>query len=353
MKPKFNSYQIKKGETLASVAKKFGLTIQEAKNFHNVHSPDHEIIIEDFPPDLKNLYVYPYIYSKSDDKNEFVKFNYGFTLGNKPSTAVRIYNIMYSIEDKSKNIQTIKIQRSVQFIGNDEENTHFEIDKIGLVFINDEEASELADELAVKASSAIYPLGCIVDRSGNLVTISNFEEIQAKWKTVRKNIEEEYEGKWIEDYLNACEENLENVQNLQLSLANDFFINSFFAGLYVDYTPNFEFEKPLYFPILANKLPLKFRIRQKVSTFLDEYNSVRIQQEGFLDEERSKSDIENNLNFPYHKLLDANDAMAKGFFKGDYFLDGFDNHITSFRINCSIDVTDAKKIEIVASLQES
>lgn len=352
MKPKYNSYKLKSDDTLKSVAKKLGLSIQEAKNFHNIFSKEHEIIIDDFPAGLQSLNVYPYIYEKIEDKSDFVKFAFGYTLNFTPSLAKRFYNVMYGFENQNQEISTLKFQRSLQFKGKDNDFTYYEVDKIGPVYVNDEEASELADELAVKAASAIYPLGCVIDRTGKLVDIFNFEEIQKRWKKVRQEILEEYEGQWVNDYLDACEQSIEEKESLQLSLSNDYFLNGFFSGIYVDYTPDFTFNNNVIFPVLAHKLPLKYEVKQKVNAFLDDYQLVAIEQEGFLNEERSKLDIENNLNFPYHNIINPDAEMAKGNFKANYFLDGKNNLISSFRINCSIEIENARKIEIVASLVE-
>lgn len=70
----------------------------------------------------------------------------------------------------------------------------FEVTRIGNVYINDTAASTMAEEIAEKASSALYPLLVVVDEKGEWVYINNFNQIEERWHEAKKQIRKYYQS---------------------------------------------------------------------------------------------------------------------------------------------------------------
>jgi hypothetical protein len=348
LKSKYKTYKIKKGDTIVSVATELGITVKEARNFHNIFSKEDEVIIDDFPSQLKELYVYPYIRELTKDKQPLAKFE-GYKLSFLPTKKKLNYGVMYTITEGEKESNTIKYEASVEYKGADKNGFYYTIDRLSNTFVNDEETSSIAEELAEKVARVIYPLVIVTNETGKWITIDNFKDIQKRWEKVKKSILNEYEGDWVEEYLELTAESLEEESSLVQSLSNDWFLTAYFGGLYTYYTQYFKFQNILTFPIIANINPLVYEVEHSTDEYLDEYRQLVIDQKGVLVDERAKADIENQLNFPYYGLYpDA--PKAKGEFKAKYFLNENDNNIESLYLDCSIVLDKPKRIEVVVSL---
>ncbi|WP_268223559.1 hypothetical protein [Sinomicrobium oceani] len=352
MPPKYRTYKIHKGDTLISVAEALGITPQEAKSFHNIFSSEDDLISVDLPPHLRTLYVYPHIYEKIRDNPAFVKFNYGYTLRFKPVEKALNYGVMYTISSGEKEENTLKYRVSVTFIRQDEKGYVFEIDRLSKTYVNGEEASEIADELAEKVSGAVYPLEVVVDEDGNWMDITNHPVIRRRWEQVKKGIFEEYDGAWVKQYVAESEVSLEDKELLKMSLSGDWFLVAYFGQIYVDYTPRFVFENKISFPVVPFIKPVAYIVKQEVKMLLDEYGLVQISQEGKVSDNRSKTDLENRQNFPHDALLYPESEKAEGTYKAKYFLNAGNNLIESLFLECSLQLEKPKKIKVVVSLLE-
>jgi hypothetical protein len=352
LKSKYKTYKIKNGDTIISVATELGITVKEARNFHNIFSKEDEIIIDDFPSQLKELYVYPYIREITKDKQPLAKFD-GYKLSFLPSKKKNNYGVMYTISSDEKEEYTIKFEVSVEYKGADKNGFYFAIDRLSKTFINDEEASSIADELAEKVGTVIYPLVVVTNDNGKWFNIDNFKEVQKRWEKVKKRILDEYEGEWVEEYLELVAESLLEESSLLNSLSNDWFLNAYFGGIYAYYTPYFKFKNEIKFPIVPNINPLVYQVEHTTEEYLDDYRQVVIDQKGVLADERAKSDIENQLNFPHYGQLYSDAPKAEGEFRAKYFLNESDNTIESLFLECSIVLDKPKKIQVVVSLLQN
>lgn len=350
MKPKFKKYTLKKGDTLKSISIILEKSSHEVKNFHNIFCESDEYIGIEFPKNLLELYIYPEYNEKELSLIPKVTFEKPFELALKPLQNKVNYGVMYTITS-GEEVNTIKFETSVLFKGITESKEYiFEIDRISKTFVNDEETSTIADELAEKTSKVLYPLELIVAKDGKWSGINNYKEIKKRWEKVKEKIHDEYEGEWVEKYLLLNEQTLEEEGNVVNALKKDWFLSSFFNGIYVYYTPKFIFENNITFPILTSCEAINYKVNQKISEFLDESNLIKIEQNGIVVEERSKSDLRNESSIAYYGALYPNEDMAEGNFRSLYFLNGKTNTIESLFIECSIQLEIEKKVQVVVSL---
>lgn len=350
MKAKYKKYKIKKGDTLESISLKLEKSSHEVKSFHNVFCNENDYISDKLPEDLKVLNIYPEYNEKELSLIPKVAFNKPYELELKPFPTKINYGVMYTITT-GKEINTIKFETSVLFKGITEAKDFiFEIDRISKTFINDEETTTIADELAEKTSKVLYPIEIIVSHEGKWTGMNNYKEIHKRWESIKEKILDEYEGEWVEKYLLMNEEILEDEGALENSLKKDWFLNSYFNAIYVFYTHKFNFDTTMSFPILTNCEAVNYKVNQKIKEYLDEYNLIRIEQNGVLEEERSKADLQNESNIPHYGMLYPGEDIANGKFRSLYFLNGKTNLIESLYLESSIELEAEKKIQVVVSL---
>lgn len=350
MKPKYKKYKIKKGDTLQSISKILEKSEHEVKSFHNVFCDNDSYIGNQFPSNLEELYIYPEYNEKQLSLIPKVTFEGAYKLGLKPSQIKSNYGVMYTITS-GEETNTVKFETSVIFKERTVKNTYiYEIDRVSETYINDEEATSLADELAEKTSKVLYPLKIEVDNEGKWIEINNYNEIYNRWEKTKEKILSEYEGEWVEKYLKENQETIESEGRLQTALSKDWFLNSYFASIYVYYTHKYQFEVIKPFPILVNCNSVNYKVKQKINEYLDEHNLIKIEQNGNLEDERSKTDLQNEMNIPYYATLYPNQDIAEGTFRSLYFLNGKSNLIESLFLECSINLDIEKKIQVVVSL---
>ena len=350
MKLKYKKYKIKEGDTLASISKLLGKPTLEVKNFHNIFCDHDNFIVLDFPDNFKELFIYPE-YSEVDlNPIPKVFFDGGSKLLFRPISKKTNFGVQYTMTS-GEEINTIKFETSVYFKGKSQDNLNvFEIDRISKTFVNDEETSIIADELAEKVASVLYPLEIIVDENGKWQEVFNHEEIANRWPKIREKILEEYEGEWVENYLELSETSLLSQNNLTESLSKDWFLNAYFGGIYVNYNSKLICKKDENFPILPNISPANYEVKQKIEEYLDDYKLINIETIGVLSDVRSKSDFEGDFDFPYYSMLNPEEEKAVGKFRAKYFLKPNNHQIESMFLECSIDLEIPRKVEIVVSV---
>ncbi|WP_395075661.1 hypothetical protein [Flavobacterium sp.] len=348
MEAKYKIYSIKKNDTLKSIALVFEKTQQEIKNFHNLFCAEKELIINDFPPTLQHLYVYAYLDIYINDGRPKVAFESGQFLPFNPSTKKIMYSVMYTIFQDSK-INTIEFETSVKCVEKLNNKLFlFEVNRLSKTFINQEEANSIADELAEKVAQVIYPLKIIIDNSGKWIDIQNFEIIVKRWKKNKKRILQEYQGDWVEKYLDLNEQTLSNKSNFKEAISKDWFLTTYFAEIYVNYTAILKIEKELKFPILPQCDSLQYKVEQKIEMYRDESNRVNIELNGNINEARGKTDLENKLNFPYYFSSNPELEKVEGTFCTKYFLDQ-ENNVESIYLKSSVELDISTTIEVVIS----
>jgi len=350
LKPKYKKYKIKKGDTLASVSNILGKPTQEVKNFHNIFCDHENFIILDFPENFEELFIYPE-YSEVDlNPIPKVFFDGGNKLLFRPISKKMNYGVQYTIKTGDK-ISTMKFDTSVYFKRKNQDGMClFEIDRISKTFLNDEETANIAEELAEKVASVIYPLEIIVDNEGKWTDIYNYDQIQKRWENIKTSILENYEGEFVKKYLQISENTLENESALLFALSKDWFLNAFFGGIYINYSSKYSCNRAISFPILPFCEAPNYAVEQKIDEYLDNYKLISIEQAGNLNDDRAKLDFENNLDFPYYAMQEPPEEKAFGKFKARYFLNSTSHCIESMRLKSSIDLEIPKSLEIVISL---
>ncbi|WP_310556421.1 hypothetical protein [Flavobacterium sp.] len=346
---KYRIHKLKKGDTVDSVAVELGITPFEVRGFHNSCCNWNDTIGHNFPTHITELLVYPHIRKFRKELHPMTTFESGYTLRAKPTDKKVNYNVNYNIITEDSITNTISCKISLECKQKSNGYFVYEINK-SEIFINDEEPNYMLDELAEKVTQNIYPLQIVVNEEGKYIGIHNFNEIKKRWEKSKKEILEYHSGNWVNDYLELTDKTLENESSLQISLESDWFLSSFFGGIYINYTPFLKFENSITFPILPKIKPLVYKVEQTTDEYLDEFNQVIVEQNGILNEERSKADIENGLPFPNYSFSNPQAVKAQGTFTSRYFINSKNNTIESLFLQCSVLLDKPKKIEVIVAL---
>lgn len=349
---KYRIHKLKTGDTIDRVAFELGITNLELTGFHNVYCKNEDCIGFKFPKHLKELLVYPHIRKFKKDKHPTVQFTSGNILEYKPDNKKVNYGVMYAVWSGEK-INTIKYHVSVVCKEQTKKGFQFEIDRISKTFVNDLECNFIADELAEKISKVIYPVTVLVSNEGNYIHVTNFEKIQKRWKINKEKILDEYEGEWVEKYLALSEQTLQNQSIFSQSLAKDWFLNSYFGGIYASYRQLFSLENSVLFPLIPNVGNVCYKVTQNIDPYLEDNKFAHIELNGILNDPRAKADFENGSNFPDYALQDPNAPKTSGDFKAKYVIDSKTHGIESVFLECSIELDEPQKVQVVISLLNS
>jgi hypothetical protein len=245
------------------------------------------------------------------------------------------------------NVHTLKYEVSLNWLSMDKNGYSFyEIDRVSKIYIDDIEADTIVNELAEKTSGVLYPLVVIVDYEGEFVAVHNFQDIKERWEKIQPEILEAYPGEESEKYLALFAENLKSNATLNSALSYDWFIRAFFNGIHTGYTSKLSFESDVYFPFLAKNDDLKFRAEHKIDDYLDENNLINIDIKGVLEEDRTKTDFEYELDLPTHSSLDQ---KAAGSYRAKYFLNPNNYTIETLYIECAINLDTPQKFTVMVS----
>lgn len=346
------THKIKKDDTLRSVAQELGIDPYDLRTYHNKFCPLKDLIEAEFPYQLEYLILAPEKIELSDEEKEKsrkkVIFNDApFNLSLDYTQINNSYGVIYTIEN-GKELHTVKQEINVSWKAKSENGFYFfEVARIGNVYINDTAASTMAEEIAEKASSALYPLLVVVDEKGEWVYINNFNEIEERWHEAKKQIRKYYQGQQVEKYISIYDRNLEDDDTLYLSLSKDWFLKAFFNGIHTQYpSSSLSIQKEIGFPFIAKTENINYLVDQKLDDRLDIDNFIVIDINGKLNDERTKTDFENDLSLP---IKEYSDQKAIGSYRAKYFLNPQNYAPESIFISCSLELDTLQKYSVSIS----
>ncbi len=176
----------------------------------------------------------------------------------------------------------------------------FLINRISDVFINESLPDLVADRLADAAGKVFYPLVITLDNNGGFKTIYNYQEILKRWPAVKKKILNEFEGVFVENYLDKMEKRLPDRDILELALFNnDWFIQAFFKPIYKQYGPSYTSESLYKFPIAENFKTDGYLTKEKLGEVTNDFGGIELLHEGTILPTTGEMDRQNNITGNY------------------------------------------------------
>lgn len=340
---------LQKGDTLETVAEQYNITAEELYRYHNTYCelPDllgteithqKELIV---PKQKQEGTIEEVPQEKARKKVSFAPNN---KLVYSPVNTHYKYGVMIVLENgEDKN--EIKYETSVKWIQKYGDFHIFEIDRTSKIYINEEEANDIADLLAYETSKVLFPMHLMVDEDGNWEEVAKYNKYPERWKTVKKHLQKEFEGEMVENYFQKVEKILETPEQINFYMLSDFFLRTLFLGYCTNYGKDFTAEKHIIFPIIENGIEPRYKTQAKVDPYLDEYNLINIEMEGILDDERSKADFINGNPFAFE--IEDKETESFGGFSVQAFLNPNSCLPEAVHLECSIDLEETKKVSIV------
>jgi len=339
----FNTHIVKDKESLNTIAALYSISADELKYFHNNHCPSSDIILIDITCQ-KELFIPR---TAVREKNRLLKFGSGNWLQFTPENSFHQYGVIITIEC-GENKNEIKYETSVRWLRAENGLHFFEIDRTSKIFINEEEANDIADLLAYKVSQVLYPLQISVDGYGKFNAVENVSIFKQRWPEVKDDVYKEFEGEVVDEYLHKMEKAIDQPHVIQLMMRNDYFIRTLFSGIHQKFGKEFTATELQNFPTVDNPIEPLYKTKLEVDPVKDEYGLVNIHANGILNEERSRQDLINNAPFPYLPAQE-NNINTEGNFKARYFMNGETNMPETIALECDIQLEELKKVTVVIS----
>ncbi len=227
----------------------------------------------------------------------------------------------------------------------------YRIDREPHIFINDKVPEDFLDKLAVEVSQVIYPLEVETTWDGKLNKILNFEAIVERWEHKKKELPQFYKGDIADRYLQLTDQTLSSPTVLFEKLTKDWCIQLYFSRLYVHYSEDFAVEQKESYPIAGKATPVTYTTTQYLERVSEnDTNDITLRIEGKIDDERSALDLEQELDIPYHKLLNAEVKKMKGKCELMYVLEEDTGIIETFEANFETKFSVQKKVNVRMSL---
>ena len=326
----FIKHPIKENDTIESVAQHFGITTNYLQLVHNLNVDVYDKIKNIsgfFPSHLKEIFIDENTYESFIERENEKRPKNSPILEYKPIKNKTIYNVFYTFSDDEEQTN-ISFQTSIEGLENNPKINGYivQINRTSITLLNNEEPELVIDELALATAKVIYPLQIIVNYRGKFIDIKNYEEIVKRWEIVIENIRDNFESEQTENYIISTEETLKNKETLLTSLKKDWFLNIYFAEIYINYYSKYKINSKMYFPVITDFEGFEYTIVQEMNKYTDDKNQITISQNGKIDK----------------------DFFAiNGAFEAKYLLDPIDKSIKNVTVNCFLDLITSKKLSII------
>lgn len=303
MKPRHPKYTIKPEDTLQSITKLFGVEVDIWKRYHNSMCRLDDIIRDELPKHLGDIYLLPELWEKeislnhTSINNEEAGHNVtrGGGVQSKKSEQKLLTNwaiyprwnylnhaywFRYILEEGASRTE-IRYKIHVCNLAQESEDTTLcLINRVSDVYINDELPNLCMDELAYETGKVFYPMVIEITKKSEWVALRNYEQIQNNWiNTVRPYVELRFGGEIGEKYLARIDKAIGRKDEVEEIFRNELFIRFYFNTFYHSYSPEFEINRVVYFP-LEGDMSGYFGITCKLDRTLNGKGYKRVTQNG-------------------------------------------------------------------------
>ena len=136
-----------------------------------------------------------------------------------------------------------------------------------------------------KTAELLFPLRIVVDKYGKWKDLNSYDKLKERWEKQKDSIKELFDGKTFMQLTKNIENAIEDNSLLVKLFSGNWFLRAYFNGIHRAYTQNFETERKLYFPVIAETDDLEFLITQKVNPYLNNLNQIEVTQIGKSEDE--------------------------------------------------------------------
>lgn len=236
---KHPKYKTKEGDTIQTISERFGMEEDIWKIYHNNSCRLTDVIRNDIPVHLTEIFLHPELWNKADDLNKIDQSIH--TLFNEKQEII-LYNkkilffAPYNLSNRYGVIMNfgkdkIHYEIEVKYI---EHLTH-EVFRISIdrkqVYINNQEPDLKLYEMADQMAKSIYPLILDINKEKKIQAIVNHKDIQLRCNDVQKKLSQYFVGEYAERYIQLFEKQVDNPNTLINHLENELFYQLFFLPI--------------------------------------------------------------------------------------------------------------------------
>ncbi|MDQ8011021.1 MAG: hypothetical protein REI96_01130 [Flavobacterium nitrogenifigens] len=346
----YTTYEIKERDTPENVAHNMGISVDQLRTYHNRFCPLEDLIGPSFPIHLKFVIIQPPTVNLTDEQKEQQRQKVVFNdapgkLTLNHSHGENTYAVQYTIEN-GKEIYTIKQQIKISWRAKNEGYHFYYVSRYEDLYVNNIAANTMIEEIAQKASQALYPMLIVVDENGKWVYINNYDQIVERWNETKSKIRKYYKGDQTEKYFKIYDKNLEDEDSLFFSIQKDWFLNALFNEIHVQYPQDLSLKKHISFPHLAKTENIQYLVHQEIDDHLNIDNLIVIDINGKLDDSRTKTDFQNELKIP---VKEYSEEKALGNYKAKYFLNPNTYMPEAFTVSCDLALDIPQKYTVTAT----
>lgn len=347
MKKQHPKYIVKQTDTIALITELFGVVEDIWKRYHNNMCCLDDVIKDNLPEHLKEIYLLPELWDKElvlnksifqietiKHEEQPVTLGYQNTLFIKNTLNSGTYGVKIAIQDGSI-VKTIKYKIAVKWLGKNDSSFLVEVGYPEDTRINDKLPDIKTDQLAVDVYKILFPIVFVVNKQGCIEDIGNYEEIKFRWENTQGDIRKYRFGELLDKYLNICSKSLSDEVKLLRKLKKNYFLYCYFFGIYQSYREQYFVKKEFEFPVLSQTENIIFSTNCKISEYQDKYGMIQVTINGEL-KDNSESEI-----------FQSNNAPEEATYYAKYFVDA-KTHIIDGMIT-KINIDKEKKITIKIS----
>lgn len=327
---KANTYQLKAGDTLQSIAKELGIPEYELCAFHNTHACSKDFILWGIgiPPHTRELIVPAISPSQSSIDNwvdlgiqgdfycDFKNFNHDYgivLLYDKGNSKTRFhYTTSIGCEKEHGFVYNLILHK-------------------GQTYVNYKEPILLAESLADALGKPLYPVELKTGRAGRILSIENQELVLKRWQQALPNLKKYFKSEIAENCIEVANRAYQNKLAIERAVKRDLFFALYFSGLYGKYFRLLRKENKLILPLYPFITGITYEVNQTIKPYLNKRKNIEMHQQGKVKDPRSSKDIKLEKDFPFYKdsaPLDGEVDIVYEFCKKTHTLKSMKGNIT-------------------------
>lgn len=280
-----------------------------------------------------------------DSKN--VVFDSNFSLNFGSSAQKRKYGFCYENYENDILKNQIHYEVDVDILSdNYDDNCIFEINREQF-YINNKRPDSKIEQIADKASQAVFPLRIKIKKNGEIEEILNVEDVKRRWLSAKKEILQYYKGGIIAKVINKMDSILLNDNALKKSIHQNWFFHLYFKPIYVEYTSKLRFKSIWESPVFGNQF-IEYGVIHTVKDQYDENDKITVNAIGTAIDDRTVDEIIDGYNFPKKYYSEEPEETVDSTMNVEYKLYQEDRSIFSITGTFETKINESlnKKIEI-------
>ena len=277
--------KISKGTKLKELAEFFKLTPEQLKRYHNIYCPIEDLIEQEIPSHVRIVYVPPegdeLVASMMEPlKRDPISYKAKNTLSNIRNYQ-RVYGVIYTISENEVEKLKIHYKTSIK-----KEKDIITITREE-VYINNERADLVVEQMADKLSAVLYPLALTINPDGTIKAIVNHKEIQERWRGLKPKLSEYYVDKRTKGILQRIDNTMGDKENILDTIKKDLFFLLFFIPFYQSFDEERKSKTNIEVPVEGKRE--SFDVTLSLLEEISPYDRVIINAEG--KKEQAKFDF--------------------------------------------------------------